>query len=99
MRTRLGPFSTHGLMTATLGQVIDALRNELQQYGEMLALLEAQQESFAQHEPGPLLNSISALETQSAAIEAARRIRETHQRQLAWSLHQSPNQGAVFVRK
>lgn len=73
-------------MTATLEQVIEALRNELQQYGEMLALLEAQQEAVAQRESGSVLTSIPAIEAQSSAIQEARCTRETHQRHLAWAL-------------
>jgi hypothetical protein len=80
-------------MTATLAHVIDALRNELQQYGEMLALLEAQQQVVAQREPASILTSISAIEAQSATIDAARRTREMHQRQLAWALSGPDNVG------
>ena len=73
-------------MTATLEQVIEALRNELQQYGEMLALLEAQHAAVAQSESGAVLTSVLSIEAQSIAIQDARRTRETHQRQLAWAL-------------
>ena len=73
-------------MTATLEHVIEALRNELQQYGEMLALLEAQQEAVSQRESGSVLTSVPTIEAQSSAIQDARRIRETHQRQLAWAV-------------
>ena len=73
-------------MTATLEQVIEALRNELQQYGEMLALLEAQQDIVSRREPHSVLKSISAVEAQNTAIETARRQREVSQRQLAWAL-------------
>jgi len=73
-------------MTATLEQVIEALRNELQQYGEMLALLEAQHVAVSQRASGSVLTSISAIEAQASAIQDARRIRESHQRQLAWAL-------------
>ena len=58
-------------MTKALQQVIDSLRNELQQYGEMLALLEAQQDVVTQREPQSVLTSIAAVETQSVAIETA----------------------------
>jgi hypothetical protein len=78
-------------MTAPLAQLIDALRNELQQYGEMLALLEAQREVVARREPASVLNSISAVEAQSATIEAAQRARETHRRQLAWAVSSPDN--------
>ena len=73
-------------MTTALQQVIDSLRNELQQYGEMLALLEAQRDVVTQREPQSVLTSITIVETQSGAIETARRDRENAQRQLAWSL-------------
>ena len=81
-------------MTATLEQVIEALRNELQQYGEMLALLEAQHVAVSQRASGAVLTSIPAIEAQSCAIQDARRIRETHQRQLAWALDRPD--GAAF---
>jgi hypothetical protein len=73
-------------MTKALQPVIDSLRNELQQYGEMLALLEAQQAVVTQREPRSVLTSIAAVETQGVAIESARRNRVTAQRQLAWAL-------------
>ena len=73
-------------MSANLDQLIDSLRNELQQYGEMLALLEAQHQLVTGREPAAVLTSITAVETQSAAVESARRDRERSQRQLAWVL-------------
>ena len=73
-------------MTATLEPVIEALRNELQQYGEMLALLEAQQQAVSQRQSGLVLNSVPAIEAQGSIIQDARRTSETHQRQLAWAL-------------
>lgn len=73
-------------MTKALQQVIDSLRHEVQQYGEMLALLEAQQDVVTQREPQSVLISIATVETQSVAIEKARQDRETAQRQLAWAL-------------
>jgi flagellar biosynthesis/type III secretory pathway chaperone len=78
-------------MTATLEPVIEALRNELQQYGEMLALLEAQQQAVSQRESGSVLTSVPAIEAQSSVIQDARRTRETHQRQLAWALGRPEN--------
>ena len=78
-------------MTATLEQVIEALRNELQQYGEMLALLEAQHHAVAHRESGSVLTSIAAVEAQSRAMSDARQARETQQRQLAWAVSQPGN--------
>jgi hypothetical protein len=76
-------------MTAILQNVVEALRNELQQYGEMLALLEVQQEAVSRCGPQPVLTSISAVEAQGASIESARLARETYQRQLSWALGRS----------
>jgi len=78
-------------MTATLEQVIESLRNELQQCGEMLALLEAQHRAVAHQESGAILTFVAAVEAQSRAMSEARRTRETHQRQLAWSVAQPDN--------
>jgi len=73
-------------MVTTLEQFIDALRNELQQYGEMLALLETQQGALNHRGTDAVAASVSSLNVQSAAIESARRGRENFQRQVAWAL-------------
>jgi hypothetical protein len=81
-------------MNAALQQLIDSLRNELQQYGEMLALLEAQQEQISLAAAPSVLSSISAVEGQAAAVVTARQSREHCQRQLAWALGRP--EGEVF---
>jgi len=81
-------------MIVTLQQLIEALRNELQQYGEMLALLDHQQELVALQGSDGLLHSISAIDSQSAAIQAARANRQLAQRNLAQQLDQPP--GSTF---
>jgi FlgN protein len=73
-------------MTAPLQLLIDSLRHELQEYGEMLALLDAQQELTSQPGSESVLRSITAVEGQTAALSHARQARERCQRQLAWSL-------------
>jgi flagellar biosynthesis/type III secretory pathway chaperone len=73
-------------MIQNLEQLIDALRHELQQYGEMLALLEAQQGCLGRAEAGPVLNSTVAVDAQRSVIERARNSRETFQKQLAWAM-------------
>lgn len=73
-------------MAATLEQFIDALRNELQQYGEMLALLEAQSGALNQLGSDTVAASISLLNAHSVTIESARRTREDVQQQVAWAL-------------
>ena len=75
-------------MMDILEKVIEALRNELQQYGEMLALLDHQQQVILQRGGDDILHSLSSINTQSATILAARQRRETLQQQLAWALQQ-----------
>ncbi len=75
-------------MMDTLEKLISALRNELQQYGEMLALLDHQQEMIRLRGADDVLHSLSAINAQSATILAARQNREKLQQQLAWSLQQ-----------
>src|SRR5438874_1768148 len=73
---------------AILQQLIEALRNELQQYGEILALLDRQQEVVMLQGADHILQSISAIDSQSAAIQAARANRQLAQRNLAETLKQ-----------
>src|SRR5215475_6401953 len=73
-------------MVATLEQFINALRNELQQYGEMLALLESQQGALPQRDADTVAASISSLNAHSANVEWARCRRANTQRQVAWAL-------------
>src|SRR5436190_13776786 len=75
-------------MSVTLENLIESLRNELKQYGEMLALLEHQQELVMEQRTDDILHSISAIDAQSAAIQAARANRQLAQRNLAEKLEQ-----------
>ena len=75
-------------MMAVLQHLIEALRNELQQYGEILALLDHQKEIVLLRGSDEILHSISAINAQSATIQAAREKRAAHQRQLAETLGQ-----------
>jgi|SRR3954453_17135386 hypothetical protein len=73
-------------MTVPLDNLIEALRNELQQYGEMLALLDHQRELVKQRGSDDILHSIAAISAQSAMIQVARETRMFNQRQLAQAL-------------
>src|SRR6267142_4164838 len=75
-------------MTVDLTKVIEALRNELQQYGEMLALLDHQQELAKMSGADDILHSIAAINAQSTTIQGARERRENLQRELASNLGQ-----------
>jgi hypothetical protein len=77
-------------MTALLPRLVDALRNELQQLGEMLALLDAQREITARRSPDFIEPSIAAVEEQTTRIETARTRRRLLQEQLAHALNRIP---------
>lgn len=80
----------------TLDALITALREELQQYGEMLALLDREQELVMLRAGADLLESVSAVQSQSAAIQQARARREEARRALATSLGQ-PEDSAFAI--
>ena len=73
-------------MQEFLNHLIAAMREELQQYGEMLARLDEQQELVIHRVSKDLPASVDAVQTQSAVIEATRRQREQTQRQTAVAL-------------
>lgn len=75
-------------MTPILEQVIEALREELQQYGEMLALLETQQGSLSGGDFDSFSHANRALDSQRGVLATSRTHRENLQRQLAWTLGQ-----------
>ena len=83
-------------MIVTLQNLIEALRNELQQYGEMLALLDQQREMVRLQGADQVLPSLSAIDAQSAAIQAARVRRESAQQAHAHQLHQPSD--STFAR-
>ncbi|HTH47736.1 MAG TPA: flagellar protein FlgN [Candidatus Limnocylindria bacterium] len=70
----------------TLKRLIHQLRDELQQYGEMLARLDQQQELVLHRAADDLLQSIDAVQSQALAIQTARGRREKLQHDLAREL-------------
>ena len=75
-------------MTQDLLKLIAALREELKHYGEILALLD-QQEQAVQNPPGRRpLQATGAVEKQAECILEARRVREVRRRALARELRQ-----------
>lgn len=69
-------------------KLIESLRNELQQYGEMLALLDQQHQAVMNDGPDDVLHLISAINKQGLAIQKARDIRHAATVKLARSLGQ-----------
>ncbi len=63
-------------MTDPLQRLIEALREELQQYGEMLALLDQQQAQVCARVADELLGTATRLQEQGAVMQGARRQRE-----------------------
>ena len=72
-----------------LQEIIEALRNELQQYGEIIALLDRQQELVLLCATEDLNLSIAAIHAQGRRIQEARRDRQTSQTRLARELGQA----------
>jgi flagellar biosynthesis/type III secretory pathway chaperone len=75
-------------MTALLSRLLDALRHELQQYGEILALLDQQREFVMARSGDQVLQSVANINEQTARIQGAREQRLTCQRELAQALGQ-----------
>src|SRR6202012_3370711 len=70
-------------MNDLLHNLIEALREELKQYGEMLAVLDQQQNCVVQRHAGDLLQNVANINAQAEAITAVRHEREQHQRNVA----------------
>jgi flagellar biosynthesis/type III secretory pathway chaperone len=66
-------------MNDSLPQLVTALREELQQYGEMLALLDRQQELVIGRAAEELLNNVAAVNAQTSVIQLVRRERGERQ--------------------
>lgn len=73
-------------MNELLQNLVESLREELKQFGELLALLDLQQEQVVRRLAAELLESVSAISAQGESIRIARREREQRQRDLALSL-------------
>ena len=70
-------------MNEQLQNFIESLREELKHYGELLALLDLQQDQVVRRLADELLETVSAVNTQGEAIQIARRERAQRQRELA----------------
>ena len=73
-------------MNDLLHNLIEALREELKQYGEMLAVLEQQQSSVVQRQTSDLLQNVASINAQADVIAAVRHEREQHQRNVSRQL-------------
>jgi len=82
-------------MTAILDKLIETLRNELQHYGEMLALLDQQQALASQSCSESIQPALSAVDAQSNALQTARKQRQAAQRRLASALNRAENSSLI----
>ena len=73
-------------MNELLQNFVESLREELKQYGELLALLDAEQEQVVRRLGDELSETVSAINSQGEVIQAARRERDERRRELARSL-------------
>jgi len=75
-------------MTESITNLISALRRELEEYGEMLALLERQQQQIGARSADEVYQSIAPIKMQGLAIQRARAEREDCRGRLAESIQQ-----------
>jgi flagellar biosynthesis/type III secretory pathway chaperone len=74
-------------MNELLHNLIESLREELKEYGEMLALLDQQQQMVTHRQTQDLLQCVGSINLQAETIAAARREREQRQREVARELN------------
>ena len=77
-------------MTEKIERLIESLRHELEQYGEMLALLDQQQDQVVRRAADEIINTVSAIQGHGEVIQAARQRREASHRELATGLELAP---------
>jgi FlgN protein len=70
-------------MNGPLRDLIEALREELRQYGEMLARLDYHQEQIMRRAADDVLSSADAVQDQGKVVQQSRRSREVVQSRLA----------------
>jgi flagellar biosynthesis/type III secretory pathway chaperone len=85
---------TESLIHSLLPKLIETLRQELREYGEMLALLDQQREHVISRNGTEVLQAVSAIQQQAETIKAARTRREQAQQEVAQAL-QKPNDTSI----
>ena len=78
-------------MNEQLNNLIEALREELKQYGEMLALLDQEQDLVMQRQTVGIAPCVAAINAQADTLHAVRHEREQRRRQLARTLELCEN--------
>ncbi|MFO1488097.1 MAG: flagellar export chaperone FlgN [Verrucomicrobiota bacterium] len=70
-------------MNELLSNLVEALREELKQYGELLAQLDHQQHLVIQRRAQDMMRCVAGINAQADTVQAVRREREQHQRHVA----------------
>jgi flagellar biosynthesis/type III secretory pathway chaperone len=78
-------------MKQLLDNLIESLREELKEYGELLALLDQQQQLVITRRAPELLRSVEAVDAQAVVIHSTRQEREQRRLHLARTLGLSDN--------
>jgi flagellar biosynthesis/type III secretory pathway chaperone len=78
-------------MTERIQNLVNALRDELKEYGELLALLDRQQQSVIERDADQVFQSVGFVQRQGSAIAEARARREESAREIARDLCQEPD--------
>ncbi len=84
-------------MNDLLHNLIEALREELKQYGEMLAVLEQQHQSVVQRQTNTLLQNVADINAQANVIAAVRHEREQHRRHVARQIGLEENASFALI--
>ena len=87
---------TESLMQSLLPKLLEALRKELGEYGEMLTLLDNQREHVLSRKGTEVLQTVTAIQQQAENIKCARSGRETCQQEIA-GLLKKPADAAMGV--
>ncbi|MDB6054762.1 MAG: hypothetical protein JWN25_2285 [Verrucomicrobiales bacterium] len=82
-------------MSSYIQKLVSALREELKHYGEMLALLEHQQEAVISRVAGEIFESVHAIQKEAEAAGLARKLREQCQQEIG--LHLCKKQDASLT--
>jgi flagellar biosynthesis/type III secretory pathway chaperone len=84
-------------LTALVSRLLQALRVELEAYGEMLALLDQQQESVMERAGDQVLQSAQAIDAQGRTLRAVRQQREALHVEVARAVQQAHEPSLVAL--
>ncbi|MDB6035619.1 MAG: FlgN [Verrucomicrobiales bacterium] len=80
---------TESLLQSILPKLVEALRQELREYGEMLALLDQQREHVIARNGTEVIQAVAAINQQAETIRMARTLREQAQQEVARALQKA----------